>query len=310
MAEGCNSIGERVGAPSRQRPRLRSPIASWLLSCHAQLIRCTASAAWTSSGRLFADRLALQHHHASPHAVCPMQPVWLTPARRRRHCHTLSASSATPSRTHLACCTWRALVPSRYLPGHPAVPVRPAAALTVVCAASRDGARDSLASDPGPTSTPLLACRPASIVAALWICAAVHVTGQLRAGQGTRTPCVQQVQLCGTAKVLRGAGGAAKVLVRLTADYYIGPPRSGHRVSCFYDQVQTQSYTLRWGRATAIRWGRGRRAAHSKARPALARHGPTPPAGSASRTHLYSASLPERLQAGLQLAATTRGAAR
>ena len=125
--EGCSSIGEHVGAPSRRRPRWRSPIGSGLLARHAQLICCTASAAWMASELLFAGRLTLQHHHASPHAACACSqsgsplPVGVATA------HTLSAAW----QQHLVLISLAAHGRLWCLPGHPAVPVRPAAALTV-----------------------------------------------------------------------------------------------------------------------------------------------------------------------------------
>ena len=106
--------------------------ATTLLCRRSRLIFRTASTACASSGCMTASRHAVQHHCASPHAVCACSPSGSPLPIGLATAHTSPRCLAAPYRAHLACCTWRGWT----LAGHPAVPVRQVAALCCVCSSS------------------------------------------------------------------------------------------------------------------------------------------------------------------------------
>ena len=72
--EGCSTIGETRDSTEPPRTRWWSPIGSMLLCRRSRLVYRTASTACASSGCTTSRRYALQHHCASPHAVCACSP--------------------------------------------------------------------------------------------------------------------------------------------------------------------------------------------------------------------------------------------
>ena len=115
--EGCSTIGEPRDSSEPPRTRWWSPIGSRLLCRRSRLVFRTASTACASSGCMIACGYAVQHHCASPHAVCARSPSGSSLPIGLATAYTSLRCSAAPSRAHLACCTWRGWT----LAGHRAV---------------------------------------------------------------------------------------------------------------------------------------------------------------------------------------------
>ena len=175
LPEGCNSIGERVGAPSRQRP-----------GCGRRSEAGCCPAMHSSSAAPPAPR-------GRPPDVCSLtgSPCSITALARTPCVHAASLPHPRPSASplptlsplpgstisyssrvlHMAGSgTFRAIPP--YLFGQP-LP-SPSSARRQETARAARSPRTPGRHLHAIVGAPLLACRPASIVAALWICAALY----------------------------------------------------------------------------------------------------------------------------------------